>query len=703
MSKELVIKTPDTPTNTSKALVDFLRNYTPTIIEVERDTLERRYKIDLNSPLPDFDTKTARAYLASDNKKPNQQLVAIICAVGMLPRHNTINPLKNSPHPNIMPIIASGVVELSRPQEERFVIIYERPKGKKLSELIATAKTRPSFEFISQNIISPLALAVQHLSELGIVHGNINCENIYFDKTAIVGHFSAESCGFSQIFYYESVERMQSLPAGKGDGDSMYDFYAIAIVTLHLIYGANHFSGITEDALIKEILKNGAFNAVTRQKDMPEIFYDFFRGLLSQNSRERWGYKYLKAWLDGKRYNVMPPPPQQESIRPFEFGNSLANTRKEVAHLFFKNWKDVAEVFLDGSLANWVAISLRNKELNEFVISTTKSLNTSKIGTKNNINYDEQIVQAISFFDHTGPVRFRKLAFHIDGINSLFANLMLSDSKEEMQLLLQFIELSMFNFIMEQKSKEAEKREDIITRPIELTLSRLDRLRSIIRNKGWGFGMERVFYELNPSIQCMSPIVAGSYITTLTALLKTLDRKASSTPNDRLLFDPHIAAFISSNLNIQHNINLSNLDDYPELANNEALIALKLFSRVQNREKISYLPGLTHLLAIQILPSLEVLNSNTLKRKLEAMLIKTAQSGDTQKMVDIFVESGYAKADNQAFNQALNKFKQNANNIKYFNSKEVIEENSRKLGTNMAHYVAMVALVLSFIFSVWGS
>ncbi len=55
---------------------------------------------------------------------------------------------------------------------------------------------------------------------------------------------------------------------------------------------------------------------------------------------------------------------------------------------------------------------------------------------------------------------------------------------------------------------------------------KLERLRSIIRNAGLGFGIERMLYDLNPDMPCQSPLFAQWHVATLPALLKQLDRLA---------------------------------------------------------------------------------------------------------------------------------------------------------------------------------
>ncbi|MEZ5691594.1 MAG: hypothetical protein R3D71_08015 [Rickettsiales bacterium] len=670
------------------------------------DILENTFKIDLNLPLADFSFESAKAYGATNIKTDESDYFALVCEPDSIPRTDIAFPLINSPHNNITVLVSHGIVELSRTGDERMVFLYRKPKGTKLSKLISASKSPPSVDFICSYIIYPLAAAIEHLnSNIGVTHGLINCDNIYFDTSentvgAVLGPCITESSGLSQPFYYESIERMQALPAGKGNGSGAQDYYALAVVVLHIIYGMNHFDGLTKEQLIRNILKAGAFDALARNKDMNEIFYDFFRGMLSYSTHDRWNYRYLKAWLDGKRYNVMPTPPPHEAIRPFDFEDGHAYTRKEVAHLFFRHWKSVPEVFIDGTLSSWVVISLRNKELNEYLNSVSKII----IGNNRNKDsyIDEHIMRVISVFDPFGPVRLKNLSFHMDGINSLLANSVLKGVESDQNLIMKFIELSMFNFIVDQKNKYIDKYEENEKYSIDTAVTRLEKLRGIIRNNGLGFGVERIFYDLNPRTKCISPLLKGKYVSTLPILLRTLDRMAPQLYNNSDPIDRHIAAFVASHLSIQHELHITSLDDQPSLAKSNVMIALKMMALAQHRARINHLPGLTNWFAIRILPLLDVIRSRTLKRKLVVMLANAARSGSLQKMEEVLISSGYAHAESVAFEQAVRTFKKNAADIEYYTKKEMIGIHSKQLGAKMAHYVAIAALIISFIISIRG-
>lgn len=673
-------------------LGEFLRRYAPASATPALDTLQDRFRVELNAPLPEFDTRTARAYAATDLHEQNRQMFALVCQAGTVQRHRAIGALKSIVHRNILTLAAADPVDLSRPEEERFVIFYERPAGKRLSELLASGQVPIGEQFLCERIIAPIAAAINQFSELDIAHGLINPDNIYLGDNTVLGHCVSEPCGYSQPFYCEPIERLQALPAGKGEGTTAQDYYALAVLVLYLLHGQSHFAAFTPNTLARSILHEGVYNAVTRQRDVPEIFYDFFRGILTQNADDRWNYRQLKPWLEGKRYNVLPPPAPIEAIRPFEFDDQQANTRRELAHLFAHGWDHMIMPIQTHHLTQWVSVSLRNKELAENI--SRISHNVAELGTKNEIQITEQLMRVILILDPQGPIRIKQLSFHIDGIDALCAELYATKANQDLQLLAKFIEFNMGSYWLERQRKTINEYE--VPTATNVIFIKLDKLRACIRNGGYGFGLERMLYDLNPDLPCLSPLFANAHVTSLSILLRKLDRLAPSLSKDDPI-DRHLAAFIASKIGIQHEIRLHELTAVPALANNRAMLSLHLLSLAQQKSGNMILPGLTHWLALHILPLLDSIHSRSLRKKIKGLLIERAQSGSIKALADLIITSDYAGTDLNGYQQARNVYYHNAAKIENYRHAERIDEESNRVGFIMAKFIAYSALFYSMI------
>lgn len=677
-------------TAAAAGIADYLRNYTPHEIDSRQDVLQGRFRVDLASPLPEFDSQTARAYAASDLSEPTRTLFAQVCQPGTSQRHRVIQALKGVNHPYITQLVAAGVVEMSKPGEERFVIFFVRPPGKKLSEVLAQQRGYINQHLLCERIIAPIASAINQFDELALSHGLINPDTIYFAEHAVLGPCVSEPCGFSQPIYYEPVERLEALPNGKGEGSASHDFYALAALTLYIIHGPQYFAEYTRESLIRALLREGVYNAMIRHVEVPEIFYDFFRGVFCQDPEDRWDWRHVKSWLDGKRFNMLPPPAPAEAIRPFEIDDMHALTRGELAHTLSQDWKKSLEPITSGKVTQWVTVSLRSKEIAEALTRASRAIN--EIGSRNELQVLEQMMRLMLTLDPAGPIRIQNLAFHLDGIDTLVADFYNSKAHQELQLLAKFIEFNMGSYWLDQRRKST----DYVMPPVINAMSiKLDRLRATIRNSGLGFGLERMLYDLNPEMPCLSPLFKGMYVTTLPALLQHLDKLAPSLAKNEDPIDRHIAAFVASKLAISHEIRLHELAATPALASHRALLSLHLMAMAQQKVTNLQLPGLTHWLALRILPVLDTIHSRSLRQRLKALLVEQAQAGYAPLLADVFINTDYASADQSGFNQAWRMYQQNEAQIDSYRKGTLIEERSARVGHTIAKFIGYGALLIS--------
>lgn len=683
-------------------LRDALRNYKSSMDSHPLDMLNNQYTIDLQQPLPSFDTQTAKAYAASDASEPSKMLFAHVCEWGVPQRHRAISALMGLECRSITQLVAAGNVKLSTTQQERFVIFYERPPGIKLSELIKRKKIPANTVFIYEHILSPIANAIQQFSDLDISHGLINPDNIYINDHAILGPCVAEPCGLSQPFYYESVERMQALPNAKGEGSTSHDYYALAVLLLEILHGFEHMAAYNKDSLIQAIFRQGPYNALMQEKEVAEVFYDFFRGTFNVNPHDRWRGKQVLPWLAGKRFNVLPPPTPADAVRPYELSeNNHANTRRELAHLFSLDWTRMIASLHNNQLSHWVSVSLRNKELSDIISRLSRT--AYDLSTKNETQTYEALMNIIMLLDPPGPVRIRGLSMHVDGMDSLCADLYAKKQHPELQLLAKFIESNMVNYWLELQAKmHKEKEEYEIPAVINNLNIRLDRLRGCIRNQGIGFGIERMLYDLNPDMACISPVLASHNVKTLAELLTKLDQLAPKLSEEDDPIDRHIGAFIASKLIITKEIRLDELEGIPMLATNKTIMAIYLLGASQIKASHLRLPGLTTWLVLRTLPLMDHIHSRTLRKKYKIALMALAPLGSIPKLADLIVSADYAANDYIGYKKALITYQNNANSIAYYEAAENVEAESTAMGFRIAKMVAYLCLFAAFYLTMKG-
>lgn len=677
-------------------LQEFLRQYSPVEAASAPNMLSGRWRVESGQPLPEYDTRTARAFAATD-LTGEHQCYALVCRIGTVQRQRFAAPYKANAHPNTVALLAFGAVELSQPQEERFVFIYARPRGRKLSELRAGASGEMNETFIIRQVLAPLVSGLQALSLAGIAHGGINPDNIYYDDVPQLGDCLSAPCGYGQPFYFEPLERMQALAAAKGEGTSAQDCYALGVLALYLIFGARHFASLTQEGLIHTILLEGPHTALIGSRSIPSAFDELLLGTLTLNASDRWDLADISAWVGGKRFNNLASQAHMRASRPFVFAGEEAGSRREVAHLFFRNWGHIAETLTGGQLVQWLSVTLRNKELTDQVVRLAASV--KDISARNDAQLNEQLMRLLLILDPNGPIRIGPLALHLDGIDALIAELFAQKAEQELQLLGKFIEFNMSSYWLDQQRKGHEY---VMPLPVNDIMMKLDKLRIGIRHAGLGFGVERMLYECNPDMPCLSPLFAAHYVATLPALLKKLDRLAArSTAHEP--FDRHIAAFIAAKLGIQHEVRLHELAAVPALANHRTLVALKFLTQAQNKAGGEPLPGLAHWLALHIMPLFDHIKSRSLRRSLAVMLAERARLGSLAGLSEMVIESNYAQADYDSYNRAVQLFRFNHAEIAAMREGKRLDEESDRLGYGMAKFLAGIAVLLVILSLVGNS
>lgn len=669
---------------------DFLHGYAATENTEALDILDGRYHIDGGTPLPQFNTKTALAFAARDQERPDRVLYAIVMQPNHVPRIRVLKELITNPPPNMACPVAYGPVKLSQGNAVRFVIIHERPAGPRLTAVMEKAG-KAGEEFIRKRIVDPIGHAIFHLESLGISHGRINPDSIYLSDKTTLGECISEPCGLTQPFHFEPLERIQCQPSGKGNGERQ-DYYALGVTVLFCVYGAKHLSAIPEEKLRHSILREGTYYALTRGKRHPEALDDLLRGMLHDQPEDRWSSNQLKPWLTGRHFNVLAPPSPTSNIRPYDFAGTSVYTRREMAEQFFKRWIEMPTALRDNQFLHWITVSLRKKALAENIERCIVTM--EDLGAKHELQLNEQLMRIVLMLDPTGPVRMYPLSFFPDGIDSFYNDLYINNKKQELNLLIHFLEQNMMLFWVN-LCNDDKNEDEAQNSPMHGVIERLDRMRVALRNKGPGFGAERILYELNPSLPCQSPLVKDKCVMSSEAMLRALDSQAASLGNSASALDNHIFAFLASRLGIQNSIGLRELQNMPDLAASKACIALHIFSMAQYRCGNITFPGLTHWLGKLLLPEFEAIRSHSVRELVQKKLKETAATGKAQTMAKAVINADLIDRDFHSYQLAYERYHRNAKIIDNLKKGKPLNRRSAVVGNAIAKYIAYTILALT--------
>lgn len=666
-------------------ILEFLRTYTPQKpIHFERkNQLDGHYTIHIDRPIPELNTTLAKAYAVTDEKNSTRELYAMIGKDGVPVRQRAIKALLGLQHPNMVELVAAGRVELTSPQTIAYALVFTRPRGQTLTSFLREkAKGLPERTVIA-DMIAPINQVLLAFREKEICHGRIHPDKIYIGERITVGECLSEPCGYSQPGIYEAPERITATPFGKGDGDNYSDVYSLAVLTLHLLRPQYLQSLPEENSLIPHLLSSGPYLTLVRTLEFSDTLTDLFRGALNEKKHERWDSQDVRQWLDGKKYNLIPPSTPRDGARPFTFNKQEFYNGKALAHAFHRNWDMAVTELKTNQLARWIELSMHKPQIAEQIhrvsrVTTTDSNAPAKLN-------NELVARTIIVLDGTGPMRIRSLAAHIEGLGAAMADYYLHRKQDELGYFTELMESDLHSFWYDQHK-------DHHSTEISNALFRLHKLRGLMRYTALGFGMERILYDLNPSLPCQSPLVLRYHCMTLEELLLALDHIARDKNKDNTPIDRHIAGFIASRIDLGKEIKIAELASMPHLASHPKLVGLRLLGLAQEKAKKSNLPGLAHWAALEAWPLFESIHNRSMRKRLQADLKRKAQTGQIDQILLLLANTDITRKDTNGFQRAQQRFHRNAARIVALKDKEMHRRNAEQLGHKLSMLVSYVAL-----------
>lgn len=665
-------------------LQQLLDGYNPSYIPggEKKDELMARFTLSPSRPLPDFDNPYAKAYEAHDDFNPARAMYALVCDPNMPVRIQAILEMTAVSHPNVTPLLGSGTVNCSHLGESRHVLFLERPRGTKLSESMKK-QARWHEHKVIDTVLQPAIKALLAFKEKKISHGHIHPANFYMSDTPQLGECYSAPCGTQGHYLYEPLERLLADPLGRGEATEKSDIYALAILAYELMYGLDKIKAIPREIFIDRIINFGTYQVFAVNREFSDTFQDFFRGILNENPAERWGMDQLQQWANGKRFNMIAPSAPKEASRPLNFANQDFFSRRMLAYSFHQHWRVALKEVKGLKIDRWCEMSLHRPELAE---KLDRSLRLAGHGSTD-AQLNDMMTRVISILDPTGPLRSHAFSLRPDAIGAVLADLINTNSQELPQVL-SFIENDLGNFWSEQS--ESNKSPEM-----SVTVWRLQRSRPYLKNKAMGFGLERVLYDLNPSLCCQSPLLKQYHVTSSLEALKTLDAIARDVGPDTSFADRHIAAFIASKIDMGKPIRLLDLETIPTLAENQELIVLRLLAKAQQKHTRLQLVGLCTWAAMRIEKMIDTIHNRIIRKRLKLQLKKYAQTGNLIEVLSAIINSDVSFHDLDGFSKAIALHQINHDRIDRLRNDAILDYKSKRAGGKMAMIISYTVLVIT--------
>lgn len=625
---------------------------------VKKLNLPSRFTILADNPLEALSGTFSRAFEVNDLKQKDNICAKILPATIPI-RFDVIQSLKSFHSNNFTNIIDSGLTDAGGGQFGSYAVVMEKPKGIKIAEYLKVLKAEQKAEaahnqsketralihedFLAEEIIMPINEILRSFGENNISHGCINHETLYYNATGdykfILTDPVSEPCGYSQPIQFEPIHRAYAMPLGKGAATVKDDYFALGVLVYYCVFGEIPAAGASQNDLIRSRVTKGTYNLYVGAVDLSTRLADILRGLLTDNQNERWGYDQVSQWIKGKRFNIIRPNVRKEAARNYDFAEALHPNKRSLAIGYHENWEEAAIDIRERKIVKWLELSAADKDTAGEVSSIIGATGGER--TKSRQDNDELVAKTLMVLDNEAPIRFKSISVHIDGFGTVLANAWSGQNQTDLQYLLEIVRMNLLDF---KALKEVEGS--------KIDRWTLQRQCNYIKFRTLGFGIERVLYDLNPTLPCQSPILAGQFIIDCSQLLYYLnDNAAKLAGNDPV--DRHIAAFFAGKLELASEIKLKIMNRFRRNeAINTQLIKLALLAFAQKKTKVNKLNGLTMWVADKLKPIVNSIHSKDLRKELQDEIKSVAAQGSLEALLAVITGTDIYARDEEGFNEA---------------------------------------------------
>jgi len=597
-------------------------------------------RVDLypDQPVPEFNSIGGPAYAARLKGDSRSDLIAFLCTTGLPPRLDSVNAMRTVDHPSALKFRENGVVYWPHDGMHYQAIAYERPLAPRYRNSIDETYPAINEDSLNNHFIRPMIGALAEYLRTGSVHGAIRPTNIFWRDGSVtppqIGECLTVPSGIGQPALFEPLERALAPPIARGQGLHTDDCYAFGVTVALLVLGHNPLQGLDDKASTQVRLDKGTFNALIGTRRLAGSHIELLRGLLTDDSRQRWSATELEQWLGGRRLTPKSSDAGRRASRHFDFAGSEYWQVRPLAAALATNVPEAVKVIENGNLGKWLMRSLGDEGRAE---SVSEALETLKESGKTEHYEDQLVSRACMALDPPAPIRYRGLSVMPAGIANMLSEALIAGTSP--QILAEIIANQFATFWVNMQK-------DVKTELVPLA-QMLERMRNIIEKSAYGNGIERVAYELNPNLPCLSPMLRKYHVSTPRQLLPALEQlsKTSGKPTEPM--DRHIAAFLI--VRDKRSESLFSVMGANGTPMKRGLALLSLYSEMQYRHGPDEVPGLAAWLFPLVESSTKRFLSNPLREKVKKKLKETVESGSLGNLHNLIDDPRHLEHDEREF------------------------------------------------------
>jgi hypothetical protein len=649
------------------------------------------FRIFPSRPLPGLGSGAATAYHAESLEWPQNEYYAVICDPAAMPRLEILSTVRKVEAAGLVTPLDWRVVDWEATGRRHLAIVYLKPVGGRLVETLGDSIAPIPEDEIVRKYLVPLVPALAALHAAGTTHGGINPTNIVFRDAEralpMLGECVSSAVALHQPASFLTIEAALAAPAGRGIVHRGNDVFALGVTIVQQLLGVSPTAGKADDELLRARIESGSFTAMVGDNRLSSGMSELLRGLLTDDPKMRWTVNEVEAWLPTRRVPAKQGVVTRRALRPFQFGGMVFATGPALARAFAADVPAAAKAVRSKDFETWVKRAL-NDEHSAKLLKLTQGEGTGGVPADRR---DELLVARICIsLDGQGPIRYRGTAVTLDGYGGALAAVFLGNGS--IQPLAEALMLSIPQFWL--SARQSVGPEHIAQHKT------FDQLRSFLGDRRFGFGIERVLYETNPTLHCLSPLVEPDLVLTPAELISVLERRAAADFDGVSPLDRHAAAFIAARTRTTVNEwadGLSSADPSQRL-----LGTLRALAPIQLNSGNARLPELAKWVARHAAPLIEAYHHRPTRQRLKAKLDDAVQDGRLTEILIILDDPGSAEADATGFREAVEAHARVAAELKKFGkdgakreqqTAELAGQLAAALGSTMS-VAAMVAAAL---------
>ncbi len=636
--------------------------------------LKERFEINFKEPLPELDTNGATAYAVKDHITPQRNLFALVCSNETSPRLSYLAYLKSIDAPNILKLVEYGIIKKDN-KEECMTLIYNMPTGPRADDF------EKSDENINPQTFEKLALSLlsgcEVLKTFGLTHRAIRTNNIFYKDTTkkelVLGDCLASFPSFYQPIHYETVENMLCDPQSRGNGTFEQDLYACGVALLEIITKKSFNSEATVAEQVKQKLKNTSYNYLLSGEKINSQIAVVLRSLIDDIPENRCSSSQLYNFYEGKTTSLLTNDTAEKSNRSLVINGEKCYTQKAAAINMLLYPDFGIEVIQSGKLLEWIKVGLENEKLYN---KLDKMISSEKNSNKNLLLYKICIA-----LDYTLPLKTSDGFLFPTGLaKCIFYNKRKSISLTYLQSLISS------DIIKVWYQEQPYLRAPSNAGEFKLYISRND----------MGYGFDRIMYDFDEDLPCISPLLSNSFVNNLSRLLKALNNYKGDY--QVMPFDKNIIAFLRCKMGKKIDGIITDVN-----ANQDALKAsgiLRLYANIQSKHGPAQLTNLTQWLIVVSKAIISTYHNIKYQKYLEQELFKISKNGKIMEIIEILENEEARDKDKSDFSDALKM----ANFLltekaKILSGDSKIENEARDLALRFSSILAVLTMLSAFVFT----